>query len=213
MHFDWHRASPEPLHPAYGIRYIKPHGTRLSVPGPAYSIDLPEQSNLDLPTMLKSAYLEPVLERIVKEYMHERPGYAFMLRALMMELISLWMRQLIQSSRLQSDAPKVSPAIQAIADHPEKNWSIAELAALCGYHPIYFSKLFRDEAGVAPKTFLIKEKIKKAKLLLLDNYKLEEITEQLQYGSVHYFSHHFKKETGLSPSEFRLQGNDGNHQI
>jgi len=204
MHFDWHRPSPAPEHPALRIRNIPGHA--FDAPAVPYVIDVPEQAGLTIPTLFNAAYLAPVLERIVNEYKQEKTGYAFMLRALLMELIALWMRQLRQADRERAGSRKVEPAVQAISDHPEQNWTIAELAALCGYHPIYFSKLFREEVGVAPKAYLIKEKLRKAKLLLLENMKIEEIADRLQYGSVHYFSHHFKKTTGLTPTDFRQQG-------
>ena len=40
------------------------------------------------------------------------------------------------------------------------------------------------------------------KYLREDNYNISQIAELLGYSSVHYFSLQFKKETGMSPSEY-----------
>ena len=208
LHFHWNRPSPIPEHPAHGIRYVPEH--TFDLPADTDSIDLHLSHRLAVPSRFPLAAIAPSLERIVKEYKQEKPGYPAMLRALLMEGLTLWLRQTAQSAGEQST--KIGPAVQALSDHPQHPWSVPQLAALCGYHPIYFSKLFREEMGIAPKTFLIQEKIKKAKQLLLEGMKLETIAEQLQYGSLHYFSHHFKKETGLTPTQFRLQGGEATGQ-
>lgn len=202
LHFHWDSPSPEPTHPAHRIRNLPDHP--FGEPVVADTIELVASNSFAIPTCFKATYLEPVFERIVKEYMQEKIGYPFMLRALMMELLTLWLRQLQLSD--QTFKSRLDPAFQAISDHPERIWTIASLAALCGYHPTYFAKLFRDETGVTPKAYLMQEKLRKAKRYLLENRKLEEIADLLQYGSLHYFSHHFKRVTGLTPTEFRQQG-------
>ena len=50
------------------------------------------------------------------------------------------------------------------------------------------------------------EKIMQAKLLLAGtNMSIQEISDELSFGSRSYFSSSFQKETGLSPSEYRDQ--------
>jgi len=58
---------------------------------------------------------------------------------------------------------------------------------------------------------MISEKMKRAKRLLLGGDSIEAVAGKLNYNSIHYFSHQFKKETGLNPSEYRQQGNFNGH--
>lgn len=52
--------------------------------------------------------------------------------------------------------------------------------------------------------YLIELKIEKAKELILEEvYNLTEISEQLGFNSLHYFSRRFKKITGKSPTEYK----------
>lgn len=64
-------------------------------------------------------------------------------------------------------------------------------------------KKFRQEYGETIFSYINKLKINEAKILLRENQmSVTEIAEYLHYNSVHYFSRHFKKLTGMSPSEY-----------
>ncbi len=50
----------------------------------------------------------------------------------------------------------------------------------------------------------MKHRIDKASELLMNTpLKIYEIAEKVGYNDVYYFSHSFKKQTGLTPKEFR----------
>jgi AraC-like DNA-binding protein len=204
VHFHWSHPSPEPIHPAYQIRECS--SSDLSCQAEACHIDIPGYGNVEIPLWLDIPELEQVFSRIVKEYQLELPGYAFVLRALMIEVITIFVRYILNQSWVRK-ASKIESALQTMLIHPEYQWTVEQLADLCGYHPIHFTKLFKEEMGRTPKHYLISERIKRAKQMLLGEQMLGDIAEQLKYTSVHYFSHQFKKETGLTPSEFRQQGN------
>jgi AraC-like DNA-binding protein len=203
VHFYWTHPSPEPVHPAHQIQPCSL--SDLSRQSVAYELDVPIYGTVSIPHWFDVPGLEQVFMRIVKEYQLEQPGYPFMLRALLMELISILVRHVADQSFLKR-TQKIEPALEAMRLHPEKEWTVEYLAKLCGYHPLHFSKLFKEEMGRTPKHYLITEKIKRAKQLLLGGESLEVIAGQLKYNNVHYFSHQFKKETGLRPTEFRQQG-------
>ena len=57
--------------------------------------------------------------------------------------------------------------------------------------------------------YMTLKRMEKAKeLLLTTKAKGHEISEQVGYKDPHYFSYIFKKTYGLSPKEFRLQGQE-----
>ena len=66
------------------------------------------------------------------------------------------------------------------------------------------SRLFSSVEGVTIERFILKQKIEKVKELI--SYKeltLSEIAFEVGYSSVAHLSAQFKKETGMSPSEFK----------
>jgi len=204
LHFHWQYPSPEPVHPAYALQNCSDEEMRL-YPKSGFTVEIPGQDKLMLPTFITMPGLEPYLLRIVQEYSNETPGYAIYMRALMTELITALARQLLNRQPPSPERIKIEPALAAIGQHPESNWTVAELAGLCGYHAIYFSALFKKCTGVTPKQYLISERIRKAKYHLLQGEKMERIAERLGYASIHYFSRNFKDETGLTPTEFKQQ--------
>lgn len=71
----------------------------------------------------------------------------------------------------------------------------------------YLSKLFSQVEGITIEKYITKLKIERVKELISYQEKtLSEIADLLGYSSVAYLSAQFKKETGMSPSEFKKQG-------
>jgi AraC-like DNA-binding protein len=63
--------------------------------------------------------------------------------------------------------------------------------------------LFKERTGVGPIEYLNQLRIKRAKQFIREqSNNFTEIAERLGYSSVHYFSRHFKKETGMTPTEY-----------
>ncbi|MBL4602546.1 MAG: helix-turn-helix transcriptional regulator [Emcibacteraceae bacterium] len=72
------------------------------------------------------------------------------------------------------------------------------------YEYNYLSQLFSSVEGITIEYYYIKQRIEKAKELLVYNQiSLTEIAYQLSYSSVAHLSGQFKKITGLTPSHFR----------
>lgn len=66
------------------------------------------------------------------------------------------------------------------------------------------SKLFSSVEGITIERFILKQKIEKVKELLFYNQlSLSEIAFQMNYSSVAHLSSQFKKEIGMTPSEFK----------
>ncbi len=66
------------------------------------------------------------------------------------------------------------------------------------------SRLFSSVEGMTIERFILKQKIERVKeLLFYKEYTLSEIAFQMNYSSVAHLSAQFKKETGMSPSEFK----------
>ncbi len=73
---------------------------------------------------------------------------------------------------------------------------------LIGYS--YFRKMFKSYTGMAPHQYHLELKIMRAKELLLStNKSIKEISFELGFQSIHYFSRIFKHKTGINPSGFR----------
>jgi two-component system response regulator YesN len=90
--------------------------------------------------------------------------------------------------------------------YADSNISLTEVAAQAHLSPSHFSTVFSQETGQTFKDYLTEIRIRTAKeLLRTTTLKSFEIADQIGYSDPHYFSYVFRKHTGLSPKEFRLQ--------
>jgi len=66
------------------------------------------------------------------------------------------------------------------------------------------SKIFSKHENMTLERYIIKNKIEKIKELIdSDEYSLSEIAYMMDYSSVQYLSNQFKKETGMTVSEYK----------
>ena len=80
--------------------------------------------------------------------------------------------------------------------------AILEERLLLDYH--YLSNLFSSQEGITIEKYSIRQRIERVKELLTYNeLSLSEIADQMEYSSVQHLSQQFKKETGLTPTQFR----------
>ena len=84
--------------------------------------------------------------------------------------------------------------------------SLNEVAARVNLSASHFSSVFSQETHQTFKEYLTEIRINKAKeLLRMTTLRSAEIAYQVGYNDPHYFSSVFKRNTGLSPIEFRSQ--------
>jgi two-component system, response regulator YesN len=90
--------------------------------------------------------------------------------------------------------------------HYSKGISLDDVAEKAGVSSYYLSKLFKDRFKITFIDYLTTLRIEKAKEYLLHpGLSLKEIAFDVGYKDPNYFSRVFKKETGWSPSEFRMK--------
>jgi AraC-like DNA-binding protein len=78
------------------------------------------------------------------------------------------------------------------------------LSEKLNYNYTYLANIFSETKGTTIEQFYLTHKIEKVKeLLVYDELNLTEIAWKLHYSSVAHLSNHFKKKTGLTPSQFK----------
>ncbi len=88
----------------------------------------------------------------------------------------------------------------------DPNMSLNQVADFVNHSPSHFSVMFSHGTCKTFKEYLTELRIKKAKeLLRTTTLRSSEISYQIGYGDPHYFSFIFRKNTGLTPTEFRSQ--------
>lgn len=93
-----------------------------------------------------------------------------------------------------------------ICEHLTEDLSLKQLAKLCNLDATYFHKLYTAAFGRTPAQRVLSQRIVAAKReMVLGNSSLEEIAEHCGFSSQTYFCYQFKKVTGHTPRDYRMQ--------
>ena len=82
------------------------------------------------------------------------------------------------------------------------NKSLSDFARECGISVSYIKQLFKEYAGIAPKAYYDKLRVRYAAEMIEKNIPISEIAEKMNFSSSNYFSTFFKKHTGQVPTKF-----------
>jgi YesN/AraC family two-component response regulator len=90
-----------------------------------------------------------------------------------------------------------------------KNISREDLSKVFHISPSHLARIFRNISGMTITKRLMQLRIDRAKQLLLESsLPISEISLQIGYTNFSYFTNIFRKETGVTPSDYRrTQGN------
>lgn len=92
----------------------------------------------------------------------------------------------------------------AAANYSDSQLTVDKLCRNLHVSPNYFSSIFKKETKQTFVNYLTNIRLEKAKELLKStNLKAFEIAARVGYSEGNYFSYCFKRNTGLSPSEYR----------
>ena len=112
--------------------------------------------------------------------------------------------QNIITKKTEKSVSVVEHAKSYILSHYSSDLSLDDMSRIVDISPYYFSKIFKEETGVNFIDYLTNIRIDKAKELLLGtDYSMKEICAMIGYSDPNYFSRAFKKNVGVTPTEFK----------
>ncbi|MBR3470051.1 MAG: helix-turn-helix domain-containing protein [Lachnospiraceae bacterium] len=143
----------------------------------------------------------------------KRQGRYFMLKAYLMQLLILVMREQCEPEKpvdsyvFESTNKKyvVEKILTYFEDHYSEKISLDQIAENMYLSPFYVSKIFKSETGDAPIQHLIKIRLEKAKELLEkgEAQSVQEVAAMVGYDDAYHFSKLFKKRFGITPTQAR----------
>ena len=142
-----------------------------------------------------------VTRRIHDELLHIDSASRIALEGLVLLLLAETIREANSESR-------VSRWLRRVRDRLQDEFiivpSLSQIAADVGVHPTYLASSFQQHFGVSIGEFIRLRRIDRAREILSHSDRpLSEVALQLGFSDQSHFSRTFKKQTGLSPLEYR----------
>ena len=150
------------------------------------------------------------LIRELREYMENwgnrmcRAGYASESQAIAGEVFEDLLKQMLGQLNLINPLPR--QIHDFIAFNLKNGVTLQDLSTFLGYSEKYCSELFRNHMGESFSVYLKRAKIERAKRLLEDqSLSLAQVAGAVGFQDQFALSHFFKKATGYSPKQFRIE--------
>ena len=150
-----------------------------------------------------------LLFQIINESILKNPHYELIVKGLLFELLATLARETFTTSR-ESGLTKNNPdAFLQVIEKITKNPQISneECAKTCFLSIPQFIRVFKKKFNTTPHQYKLNILINLAKdFLMHSDMSLTEIAENLGFdANTLYFNAMFKKQTGMSPTEFRIK--------
>jgi len=146
-----------------------------------------------------------LFQEIVSHVKSERPGYHQICSGLVVNILG----QIISYKKNENFRHNpvediIQKACMIIRDNPTQNLNIEKLADELKINYSLFRKAFKKYTGLSPMQYHASLRIKQAIHLLTNtDLSVKEISFNLGFCSVFYFSKLFKEKTNRTPSEYR----------
>ncbi|WP_437221860.1 helix-turn-helix transcriptional regulator [Planctomicrobium sp. SH661] len=116
----------------------------------------------------------------------------------------LTLRNILDPETSKAAPSPVKRVLNAVLEDPLRDWRAAELAQTARISYSGLRAIFRESQEESLSTFLQRTRLHQARMLLAnEGLSIKEIAAKAHFSSVFYFSKWFRRQTGLSPTQFR----------
>jgi two-component system, response regulator YesN len=113
----------------------------------------------------------------------------------------------VTAKKEEQSSGVITKAKNYIDTHYSRDISLDDVSREVEISPYYFSKLFKEETGENFIEYVTNIRMEHAKKLLSSSeLSMKEICGEIGYADPNYFSRIFKKNIGVTPTEFK-EGN------
>ncbi|MGE5801742.1 MAG: AraC family transcriptional regulator [Gemmatimonadota bacterium] len=99
---------------------------------------------------------------------------------------------------------RVTRAIRAIGDLPDRDWSLSVLARESRISPYHFLRTFERLTGVTPHQYVLRARLREAATrLVTEPRKIIDVALDSGFGDVSNFNRAFRAEFGVSPRVYQ----------
>ncbi|GAB6930246.1 AraC family transcriptional regulator [Paenibacillus sp. JCM 10914] len=134
------------------------------------------------------------------------------LHALLLQLIIEFSRatlQLPESKRTETQNYTFQDVLEYVEKHYMHELTLSHLAQISRFSERHIQRLFRRFTGQSWHHYLQSVRIRRSRQLLRNSSdKISVVAERVGYKDIHSFNTVFKRNTGLTPGQYRREGRD-----
>lgn len=152
-----------------------------------------------------SADIVLLYEDILKLAMQERAGYQQIISSMVLHILGLvYYKNRNELFSCGEIVDKINEARILMKENIRGELSSEQIAEQLGVGYSWFRRKFKEYTGISPNKYQLQLKLLRAKELLSETHKnISEIAYELNFENTGQFSTFFKKNEGITPSEFK----------
>lgn len=151
--------------------------------------------------------LSELFREILDSWNRKEVGYKYKCSAILYDILAECYRQNFKPESQNSIIQKSVDYI--LKNYKHKELYIREIAEQSFISEVYFRKLFKAAYGISPQKHIIKLRMQNALgLISTGYYSLKEVAEMSGYHDYKHFTVEFKRNVGVSPSEYSYNYQD-----
>ncbi|GAY11257.1 helix-turn-helix domain-containing protein [Pseudonocardia sp. N23] len=113
-------------------------------------------------------------------------------------------RQYVDQPIPECSVDTLAPVLDWMLEHVDEDHSVAALADRAGMSARTFARRFAAETGTTPVRWLTLQRVLRSQRLLEDtDLSVEEIARECGFGGAALLRHHFRRQVGVSPADYR----------
>lgn len=162
-------------------------------------------NNINIIKSVNSRDVEYLISALCKHFNLKTNNYPVICSGMLTSVLALISNQLLKTDNpYGANANLISELISRLKLFHNLEISVAECARLCRLSQSHFTRIFKEITGEAPQQYIIKIRIDRAKeLISFTDKNISEIAEATGFKDQNYFARIFKKNVGMTPTEYR----------
>ena len=158
----------------------------------------------------QSQHLEQQLDAMLQEVSEQHLGYQMLCKTLLIGIM-VYLSRCGAESGLTADAAKSSDewlatVVGFLEQHYQKPISLHQLSQLCEMSVSSFATKFKRLTGLTVLEFKHRVQVREAcQLLKATDYKILAVAQTVGFNDLSFFYKVFRKQTGVTPSQYRAR--------
>jgi len=158
-----------------------------------------------------------ILLEIVEEENRQQSDMDFVIEGLMYQLVTLMIREFPKNSETKNTGINIkskmiletlNKVFLYVESNYENKMTLEDVAEAAGFSVYYFTRFFKKNVGQTFVEFLNNYRIDKAKWEIINtDASISAILNKVRFSSNKTFYRLFKKQTGISPKQYRIKYN------